>query len=185
MAPREFAPNVGRDGGHAERFLLGGARQFAGQPFGEQSTARSNGVGNDQAGEILGGGVRGSNAARSLERFAIKRKRKALSIPLLVAFSYANRVSASAEQGFGAENALVGQEAFLVDARDRIAKHVVAARNAARRASTVSKPALSTVMDHRPGGSTTKASLGGAVPPPLGVGELRPSQNCGRDRSCR
>jgi hypothetical protein len=163
--------------------LLGGTRQFPGQPFGEQSTARSNGVGNDQAGEILGGGVRGSNAARSLERFAIKRKRKA--IPLLVAFSCADRVSASAEQRFGPENVLVGQEAFLVDARDRIAKHVVAARNAARRASTVSKPALSTVMDHRPGGSTTKASLGGAVLPPLGVSELRPSQNCGRDRSCR
>jgi hypothetical protein len=94
-------------------------------------------------------------------------------------------VSTSAEQGFGAENALVGQEAFLVDAWDRIAKHLVAARKAATRASTVSKHAFSTVMDHRPGGSATKASLGGAVLPPLGVGELRPSQNCGRDRSHR
>jgi hypothetical protein len=98
---------------------------------------------------------------------------------------YADRVSTSAEQGFGAENALVGQEAFLVDAWDRIAKYVVAARKAARRASTVRKRAFSPVMDHRAGGSATKASLGGAVLPPLGVGELRPSQTCGRDCSYR
>jgi hypothetical protein len=91
---------------------------------------------------------------------------------LLVAFSYADRVSTSAEQGFGAENALVGQEAFLVDAWERIAKYFVAARKAARRASTVSKCPFSTVMDHRPGRSATKASFGGAVLPPLGVGEL-------------
>jgi hypothetical protein len=89
-------------------------------------------------------------------------------------------VSTSALQGFGAERALVGQEAFLVDARNRIAKHVVAARKTARRASTVSKRAFSTVMDHRPGGSVTKASLGGAMHP-LGMGDRRPGQNCGRD----
>jgi hypothetical protein len=35
-------------------------------------------------------------------RFAIKWNRKAPWIPLLVAFSYADRVSTSAEQGFGA-----------------------------------------------------------------------------------
>src|SRR5580692_6024708 len=86
----------------------------------------------------------------------------------------------SAEQGFGAEHVLVGQEAFLVDARDRIAKHIVATRKTARRASTVSKRAFSTVMDHRPGGSAAKASLGGAMHP-LGVGRRRPSQNRGRD----
>jgi hypothetical protein len=73
-----------------------------------------------------------------------------------------------------------------VDAWERIAKYLVAAGEAARRASTVSKRAFSTVMNHCPGGSATKASLGGAVPPSsLGVGELRPSQNCGRDRSYR
>ena len=80
---------------------------------------------------------------------------------------------------------LVGQEAFLVDARDRIAKHLVAARKAARWASTVGERACSTVMDHRPAGSATKASLGGAVLPSLRVGELRPSQNGGGDRSYR
>jgi hypothetical protein len=69
-----------------------------------------------------------------------------------------------------------------VDAWDRIAKYLVAARQTARRASTVRKRAFSTVMNHRAGGSATKASLGGAVLPPLGVGELRPSQNCGGDR---
>jgi hypothetical protein len=89
-------------------------------------------------------------------------------------------VSTSALQGFGAERALVGQEAFLVDARNRIAKHVVAARKTARRAATVSKCAFSTVMDHRPGGRVTKAALGGAMHP-LGMGHRRPSQNCGRD----
>jgi hypothetical protein len=77
------------------------------------------------------------------------------------------------------DHALVGQEAFLVDARDRIAKHIVATRKTARRTSTVSKRAFSTVMDHRPGGSATKTSLGGAMHP-LGVGRRRPSQNCGR-----
>jgi hypothetical protein len=84
-----------------------------------------------------------------------------------------------------AEHALVGQEAFLVDAWERIAKYVVAARKTARRASTVSERAFSTVMDHRSGRSATKASLGGAMLP-LGMGRWRPSQNCGRDhRSCR
>jgi TPP-dependent pyruvate/acetoin dehydrogenase alpha subunit len=73
---------------------------------------------------------------------------------LLVEFSWANRVSTSAEQGFGVENALVGQEAFLVDAWDRI-EDVVAARKAASRASTVRKPTFLTVVDHRPGGSAT------------------------------
>ena len=104
---------------------------------------------------------------------------------LLVALSYADRVSTSNKRS-ARKNALVGQEAFLVDAYERITKYVVAARKAARRASTVSKRAFSTVMDHRPGGSATKASLGGAVlPPSVGVGELRPSQNCGRDRCYR
>jgi hypothetical protein len=59
MARREFARNVGSDGGHAERLLLGGTRQFPGQQFREYSTARSNGVENDPTGEILGGGARG------------------------------------------------------------------------------------------------------------------------------
>jgi hypothetical protein len=99
---------------------------------------------------------------------------------------YTDRVFTSVEPGSVRKNALVGQEAFLVDADERIAKYLVVARKAARRASTVSKRAFSTVMDHRPGGSATKASLGGAVPPlSLGVGELRPSQNCCRDRSYR
>jgi hypothetical protein len=106
--------------------------------------------------------------------------RKALEIRLLVLFSCTETVSTAAEQEFGAEHALVGQEAFLVDARNRIAKHVVAARKTARRASTVSKRAFSTVMDHRSGGSVTKASLGGAMHP-LGMGHRRPGQNCGRD----
>jgi hypothetical protein len=89
-------------------------------------------------------------------------------------------------KGPARKNALVGQEAFLVDAYERIAKYLVVARKAAGRASTVSKRAFSTVMNHRPGGSATKTSLGGAVLPPFpGVGELRPSQNCGRDRCYR
>ena len=94
-------------------------------------------------------------------------------------------MSTWAEQGLGAEHALVGQEAFLVDAWNRIAKHIVAARKTARRASTVSKRAFPTIMDHRSGGSTTKAALGGAMRP-LGMGDRRPRQNRDRDhRSCR
>jgi len=99
--------------------------------------------------------------------------------PLLVPFSYAEPPSTSGEQRFGTERALVGQEAFLVHIWKRIAKHVVAAGETARRATTVSKRAVSTVMDHRPGGSATKSSLGGAMHP-LSVGFRRPSQNCDR-----
>jgi hypothetical protein len=80
---------------------------------------------------------------------------------------------------------LIRQEAFLVDAGDRIAKHLVAARETTGRASTVRKRAFATVMDHCPGRSATKASLGGAVLPPLGVGELRPGEDRSRDRSYR
>jgi hypothetical protein len=87
--------------------------------------------------------------------------------------------------GYNDAARLVGQEALLVDAWERIAKYFVAARKAARRASTVSKHAFATVMDHRPGRSATKASLGGAVLPPSGVGELRPSKTCDRDRNYR
>jgi hypothetical protein len=75
-----------------------------------------------------------------------------------------------------AENASIRQEAFLVDARNRITKYVVAARQTARRASTVSKLAFSTVMDHRPGRSATKATLGGTMNP-LGMRLRQPSQN--------
>jgi hypothetical protein len=67
-----------------------------------------------------------------------------------------------------------------VDAWDRVAKYIVATRKTAGRASTVGKRAFSTVMDHRPGGRATKASLGGAMHP-LGMGHRGPSQNCGRD----
>ena len=99
---------------------------------------------------------------------------------MLVTFSGAEPVFTSAEQGFGAEYALVGQKALFVDTWDRIAKHIVAARKSARRASTMSKRAFPTVMDHRSGGSPTKAPLGGAMHP-LGMGRRRPSQNCDRD----
>jgi hypothetical protein len=120
-----------------------------------------------------------------LERFAITYTRKALQIFLPIAFSYAEPVSLQPEEGSVRKILLVGQEAFLVDAWDRIAEHLVAARQTTGRASTMKERAFSTVMDHRPGGSATKASLGGAVLPPLGIGELRPSQNCGCDRGYR
>jgi hypothetical protein len=63
-------------------------------------------------------------------------------------------------------SALVGKEAFLVNANERIAKHIIVARQTTGRATNMSERAISTIMDHRPTGGATKASLGRAMYPP-------------------